>query len=340
MRAARADVLYSIDESRCVVGGVMDAVAWARGEAQLAGSRRFAGVVACALVVVALAFAVLLPAGAAAQEAGDPGKFHSLDVNLEFPDDGLASGEQLCVALYPGRNPDLDGLPLLSRCIDPGQAAVTFEGLPSGEYSVLLPGPGSETSEPRYQGQLVATAIPEDDRLAAYGIDVALGLAPEFAGTTASVRVNVFGCPAGTNAGGDRDGWAAECQALAGGIPLTLSGTGSIEDAAFQAVTGLSGADSGRVEFTDLPPGAYELGSDLPRNVSDTPALFVESSIDGSLGSLDPSETLALRPTETVAVDVFLVIDPHAPENVVGAMAPAITGELGDELAVPDLILD
>ena len=316
----------------------MDAVALARGEAQLSGRRRFAGSLACALASTALLLTLLLPGDVGAQEADDPGKFHSLDVNLTFPDDGLADGEQLCVALYPGTNPDIAGLPLLSRCLDPGQAAVSFEGLPSGEYSVLLPGPGSETSEPRYQGQLVATTIPEDDRLEAYGIDVNVGLAQEFAGTTGSVRVNVFGCPAGTNGGADREGWAAECQALAGGIPLTLSGTGSIEDAAFRAVTGLSGADSGRVEFTNLPPGAYELGSDLPQNVSNNPALFVESSIDGSLGVLDPSETLALRPTETVAIDVFLVLDPNAPENVVGATEPGITGGLGDELTVPDLL--
>ena len=74
-----------------------------------------------------------------------------------------------------------------------------------------------------------------------FGIDVIVGLSPEFAGTTGRVQVSVFGCPAGTDAGADKDGWAAECQALAGGVPLTLSGTGSINDAAFQAVTGLSG---------------------------------------------------------------------------------------------------
>ena len=69
------------------------------------------------------------------------------------------------------------------------------------------------------RGQLVATTIPEDDRLDAFGIDVSVGLAPEFAGTTGRVHVNVFGCPAGTDAGTDRDGWANECQALAGGVP-------------------------------------------------------------------------------------------------------------------------
>ena len=91
----------------------------------------------------------------------------------------------------------------------------------------------------------------------------------------------------------------------------------------------MSGDNSGRVEFTDLPPGAYELGSELPENVGSNPALFVESSIDGSLGSLEPSDTLALRPTETVAVDVFLVLDQDEAveaNDVVGVTDLQITG--------------
>jgi hypothetical protein len=236
-------------------------------------------------IAAALLVAVWLPLGAAAQETDSAEKARTLGVNLAFPDSGLGEGEQLCVALFPGTSPDLTQPPLLSRCLDPGEEAVTFEGLRHGEYSVLLPGPGSELAAPRYQGQLVATSIPDDQRLESFGIDVNVGLAPEFAGTTGRVEVSVFGCPAGTNAGSDEDSWAAECQALAGGIPLTLSGTGSIEDAAFQAITGVSGNSSGRVEFTNLPAGAYELGGDLPENVTDAPALFIESSIDGSLGS-------------------------------------------------------
>ncbi|MGH2616707.1 MAG: hypothetical protein ACRDJC_15850, partial [Thermomicrobiales bacterium] len=244
------------------------------------------------------------------------------------PDDGVVDGEQLCVALFPGTSPDVTQPPLLSRCLDPGNSAVTFEGLRSGDYSVLLPGPGSDLAEPRYQGQLVATSIPEDERLQSFGIDVNVGLAEEFAGTTGRVQVSVFGCPAGTDKGADKDSWAAECQALAGGVPLSLSGTGSINDAAFQTTTGLSGNDSGRAEFTNLPPGSYELGSQLPENVTDTPALFVESSIDGSLGSLEPDDTLALRPTETVAVDVYLVLDQGqaGTSDIVGVTDPAITG--------------
>jgi hypothetical protein len=284
----------------------------------------------CLTIVAALLAALWLPLAAAAQDAAASETPHSLGVNLAFPDDGLIDGEQLCVALFPGTSPDLTKPPLLSRCLDPGNAAVSFEGLRHGDYSVLLPGPGSEVEASRYQGQLVATTIPDDERLEAFGIDVKVGLAPEFAGTTGRVQVSVFGCPAGTNAGSNRADWATECQALAGGVPLTLSGTGSINDAAFKAVTGVAGDGSGRVEFSDLPAGAYELDGDLPENVSNTPALFVESSIDGSLGTLDPSDTLALRPTETVAVDVFLVLDQGSGgiSEAVGLTEPEITGSV------------
>src|SRR5215207_6487767 len=293
-------------------------------------------------ILVALLAALWLPFGAAAQES-DSATAHSLGVNVLFPDDGLAEGEQLCLALFPSPDPDLTKPPLLSRCLDPGSAAVSFEGLRSGQYSVLLPGPGSDLAAPRYQGQLVAATIPDDDRLDAFGIDVSVGLAPEFAGTTGRVHVSVFGCPAGTDAGADRDGWANECQALAGGVPLSLSGTGSINDAAFRAVTGLSGDESGRVEFTNLPPGSYELGSELPENVGSDPALFVESSIDGSVGTLKPSDTVALRPTETVAVDVFLVLDQQDEvvdaSDVVGVTDLEITGGVpADTADVPELL--
>lgn len=284
-------------------------------------------------IITVLALTLGAPLAVHAQDA-DTAKSHSLAVNLNFPDEGVESGEQLCVALFAGTSPDLSQPPLLSRCLDPGNAAVSFEGLRQGDYSVLLPSPGTKLAEERYQGQLVATNIPEDDRLDAFGIDVDVALAPEFAGTTGNVKVNVYGCPAGTNAGSDKSDWATECQALAGGIPLTLSGIGSINDAAFSAVTGVSGNDSGRVEFTDLPAGAYELQGDLPENVSDSPALFAESSIDGSLGSIDPDDTLALRPTETVAVDVYLVLDPSdetSMDETLGLSDPTITGGLSGD---------
>lgn len=283
-------------------------------------------------IVAALLATLFLSPGAEAQDSSAVSEPRSLGVALEFPDDGLTGEEQLCVALFAGTSPDTTQPPLLSRCLDPGNDFVSFEGLRQGDYSVLLPGPGTELDNQRYQGQLVATTIPNDAQVDAYGIDVDVALAPEFAGTTGRVQVSVFGCPAGTNAGADQNGWATECQALAGGVPLTLSGTGSINDAAFRAVTGLSGTTSGRVEFTNLPAGAYELDGDLPENVANTPALFVESSIDGSLGSLEPSDTLALRPTETVAVDVYLVLDPEdAATGMVGLTDLEITGGLAGE---------
>lgn len=282
--------------------------------------------VAC---IVALLVSLFVPLIGSAQAPDTDSQPHSLSVNLRFPDEGISGNEQFCVALFAGTNPDVAQPPLLSRCFDPGDSAVAFEGLRPGPYSVLLPGPGSRFEQERYQGQLVATSVPEDEQLEAFGIDVTVGLAPEFAGTTGRVQVSVFGCPAGTSAGSDKADWATECQALAGGVPLTLSGTGSINDAAFRAVTGVSGDASGRVEFAELPAGAYELEGDLPENVSAEPALFAESSIDGNLGALKPSDTLALRPTETVSVDVFLVLDADAGStNLIGLSDPQITGAL------------
>ncbi|MCA9880166.1 MAG: hypothetical protein KC442_20370 [Thermomicrobiales bacterium] len=290
---------------------------------------RFGRRVALAALAATLAVSFGLHAPARAQDTAAPNRTHSLGVNLEFPDDGLVDSEQLCVALFSGTSPDLQKPPLLSRCIDPGASAVTFEGLRPGDFSVLLPGPGSDVEGQRYEGQLVTTSIPDDEQLDAFGIDINVGLSPEFTGTTGSVQVSVFGCPAGTNAGADKDSWVNECKSLAGGVPMTLTGIGSINDAAFQKVTGVSGNASGRVEFTDLPAGAYEIGGVLPSNVSDNPALFAESSIDGSLGAIGPADSLALRPTETVAVDVFLVLD-DTPDStaMIGTTDMEITGAL------------
>jgi hypothetical protein len=278
---------------------------------------------------MAVSFGLHSDANAQDQDTSSSSRTHSLGVNLEFPDEGLVDSEQLCVALFSGTSPNLEKPPLLSRCIDPGAEAVTFEGLKPGDFSVLLPGPGSDVDGQRYEGQLVTTNIPDDEQLDAFGIDIDVGLSPEFTGTTGSVQVSVFGCPAGTNAGPDKDSWVNECKSLAGGVPMTLTGIGSINDAAFRKVTGVSGNTSGRVEFTDLPAGAYEIGGVLPSNVSDNPALFAESSIDGSLGVIDPSQSLALRPTETVAVDVFLVLDdtPNS-ATTVGTTDMEITGAL------------
>lgn len=286
-------------------------------------------VLATLAATMAVSFGLHSSASAQDQDTSSPSRTHSLGVNLEFPDEGLVDSEQLCVALFSGTSPNLEKPPLLSRCLDPGADAVTFEGLKPGDFSVLLPGPGSDVDGQRYEGQLVTTNIPDDEQLDAFGIDIDVALSPEFTGTTGSVQVSVFGCPAGTNAGADKDSWVNECKSLAGGVPMTLTGIGSINDAAFRKVTGVSGNTSGRVEFTDLPAGAYEIGGDLPSNVSDNPALFAESSIDGSLGVIDPSESLALRPTETVAVDVFLVLD-DVPDSAttVGTTEMEITGAL------------
>ncbi len=81
----------------------------------------------------------------------------------------------------------------------------------------------------------------------------------------------------------------------------------------------------------------------LPENVGSEPALFVESSIDGSLGSLEPSDTLALRPTETVAVDVFLVLNQDEAldaSDVVGITDLEITGAVSDDAADGAELLD
>ena len=292
-------------------------------------SIRFGRRVAVAMLAATIAASLGLHANVNAQDATTSNRTHSLGVNLDFPDEGLVDSEQLCVALFSGTSPDLEKPPLLSRCIDPGDTAVTFEGLRPGDFSVLLPGPGSDVEGQRYEGQLVTTNIPNDEQLDAFGIDIDVGLASEFTGTTGRVQVSVFGCPAGTNAGADKDSWVNECKALAGGVPMTLTGVGSINDAAFRKVTGTSGNTSGRVEFTDLPAGAYAIGGDLPSNVSDNPALFAESSIDGSLGVIDPSDSLALRPTETVAVDVFLVLDDKPDSTTtIGTVDLEITGAL------------
>jgi hypothetical protein len=290
---------------------------------------RFGRRVAVAMLAASMAVSFGLHSIVDAQDTSSSNRTHSLGVSLDFPDEGLVDSEQLCIALYSGTSPDLQKPPLLSRCMDPGEDSVTFEGLRPGDFSVLLPGPGSDVEGHRYEGQLVTTSIPNDDQLDAFGIDIAVGLSSEFRGTTGNVKVSVFGCPAGTDAGADKDSWVNECKALAGGVPMTLTGIGSINDAAFRKVTGVSGNTSGRVEFTDLPAGAYAIGGDLPSNVSENPALFAESSIDGSLGAIDPSQSLALRPTETVAVDVFLVLE-DTPDSAttIGTVDLEITGAI------------
>ena len=81
-----------------------------------------------AAIIAVLLLGLSLPLGAAAQESSDGEKARSLGVNLLFPDDGLIADEQLCVALFPGTDPDLSAPPLLSRCLDPGNESVIDHG--------------------------------------------------------------------------------------------------------------------------------------------------------------------------------------------------------------------
>ena len=54
-----------------------------------------------------------------------------------------------------------------------------------------------------------------------------------------------------------------------------------------------------------------------------------------AIGSLDPNATLALRPTETVAVDVYLVLNPDEPvDSTVGLNDVEIIGEAGSSTPV------
>ncbi len=99
--------------------------------------------VALATLTATMAVTFGLHSGANAQDqVASSDRTHSLGVNLDFPDEGLVDAEQLCVALFSGTSPDLEKPPLLSRCIDPGAEAVTFEGLRPGDFSVLLLGLG------------------------------------------------------------------------------------------------------------------------------------------------------------------------------------------------------
>lgn len=286
------------------------------------------------LSAIIIAVLVLVFSGSVAR-AADP--THSLEVTLSFPDRGLVDAEQLCLGLYPSRVTDYTAPPLQARCLDPGATTALFENIDPGDYVIAVPAIGSRLDPDRYQGQLVQTNLPDEPTLDAYGIDVELGLAQGFGGTSGQVRVNVFGCPPGTNGGGDATVWASECNAVANGIPLSLSGLGTIRDTSVNAVTGEIGRTSGRVEFTDLPVGAYQLGGKLPGNVA-SPAVFIQSSIEGGIKPVAGDESLAIRPSELVAVNVYLVLDGAKPESepatparetvLAGFVAPNVTGGL------------
>jgi hypothetical protein len=183
--------------------------------------------------------------------------------------------------------------------------------------------------------------VPDEPDRSDYGLPVALKLAPEIAGTTGRVQVSVFGCPPGTDAGGDADGWLNQCDALANDVPVSLSGIGSIEDTTGLAVTGRETAQPGRVEFANLPPGDYLLEEVLPADARGA-VVFVESSIDGSITPLDPDDpTLALRPAEVKSVAYFVVLDAaetDAPAEAAPADDPALAGAADDgTFANPDI---
>lgn len=288
--------------------------------------------------VAALALAGLgQPLKAAAQTGGDGGR--TLEVALSFPDSGLIGDEQLCLGLYPGGTADFSSPPVQARCIDPGEDAALFENIGYGDWVVAVPGVGSRFEPARYQGQLVRTSIPNEPTLRDFGIDVDLGLVDNLAGTTGRVKVNVFGCPSGTDAGIDPEQWRSECRSLAGGIPLSLSGLGTVGDTTLEGVTGEIGGDAGRLDFSGLPAGAYRLGGRLPANAT-SPAVFIESSIEGGVRPITQGDSLSVRPTEIVAVDVYLVLDEPGAANegaddpvLLGFAEPVITGGLSAEEA-------
>ncbi|MFM9107611.1 MAG: hypothetical protein ACKOWF_13035 [Chloroflexota bacterium] len=300
--------------------------------------RAFPGSLLRALVAVAIVGIVGFGARAAdAAELQGLGN-HTLEVLLSFPDSGPAGEEQVCLGLYPAAASDFTLPPLQARCLDPGESSVLFQGISSGEFTVAVPGQGSRRLPARYQGQLVQTSIPDDPAITDYAIDVALDLAPDFAGIRGRVEVNVFGCPEGTNAGGDAAAWRGECTALGDGIPLSLSGVGVNAGTPLEATTGNPGQQSGKVEFTDLPAGAYELGGLLPSNVG-APTVVIQSSLDG-VRSVTEGGGLALRPAESLSVDVYLVLagdaaatEPRKIDLLAGFVEPSVTGGLTEDEA-------
>ena len=241
---------------------------------------------------------------------------HTLEVVLTFPDTGLAAGETICVALYPDDGSDLQTTqPQQTACLAAGEAQIRFANLDHGPYRAVVSAAESQLAPARYQGQIVAVSVPDAADVNTFQIDLPLVLEPTFAGVTGSIEVNVYGCPPGTNGGGDATVWRAECDALIGGAPVSLSGIGTIDDVTSQEMTAQDGDTFGRVEFTNLPDGEYHLEGVLPESVAENPAYFVESSIDGGLpAAIDPTIPVAVRPTEVLAVEVFVPLDPSAAE--------------------------
>ncbi len=258
------------------------------------------------LVLVALLTVTAIPASARALAQDLSGL--SLDIIVLFPDGGPTEGELVCLTLFPDDGSDLaTATPLQTACLAAGQDRARFPDLGVGGYRVVAPTAASLLTPPRYQGRIAAVEIPDDPVTAAFEIDLSLELTPELAGTTGVIQVNVYGCPPGTDGGGDATAWRQECDALIGGAPVSLSGIGTIERTAIADVTAQDGDAFGRVEFADLPAGEYSLDEVLPADAAENPAFFVESSIDGGLPApINPNEPVAVRPAEVLAVDVYV----------------------------------
>jgi hypothetical protein len=282
-------------------------------------------VLAGALFISLALMTLLLPPETALAQSGS----NELDIVLTFPDTGLADGEQLCLALFPGGTTDFSMLPLQSRCLDPGDDTATFAGIAPGTYQLLTPSVGSMIDQDRYQAQSAETSIPEDAADATFSARLPLALSPEVAGTTGQVQLNVYGCPPGTDGQGDATLWQSKCTSPVAGVSLALHGVGSIGDETFEDVTSTAQGTAGKVAFTNLPPGDYELvgiNSDQFTNVAINPALVVESSIDGSLGVIDPEEEISLRPAEIKNIDIYLVLT--------DASAPTVISPIPAEVAI------
>lgn len=278
-------------------------------------------------VLVAVLLLAVIAAGARPGSAAAQSGSNELGIAIAFPDDGLADGEQLCLALYHGEAEDFSAPPLQSRCLDPGGTMATFAGIAPGAYQLVAPSVGSILDQNRYQVQSAATSIPADAAGASFIADLPLALTPELAGTTGQVRLNVYGCPPGTDGEGDATLWKSECTSPVAGVSLALQGIGSIEDTSRTAVTPDKRATAGRVEFANLPPGEYEIrGVDAAEfvNIEVNPALVVESNIDGSLGVVDPAAGISLRPSEIKNIDVFLVLTNDASPMVISPIPASV----------------
>lgn len=277
-------------------------------------------------VAFAVVLAVLMSLGTWTPVAAQTGS-NSLDIAITFPDDGLAEGEQLCLALYPGDSPDLTAPPLQSRCLDPGDVSRTFAGIAPGTYQLITPSVGSIIDQNRYQVQSAETTIPADTADASFMASLPLTLSPEVAGTTGQVQLNVYGCPPGTDGQGDATLWQSKCTSPVAGVSVRLQGIGSIEDTSVPAVTAESQATAGRAQFTNLPPGEYQIvGVDDGQltNVEANPAMVVQSNIEGGLGVTEADEGISLRPAEIKNIDIYLVLTEESAPVVISPVPASV----------------